>query len=75
MYMKHNRSLKVAAQGPDFMAHSFYIYVYNGGSVHKSTSEKNKIDTTVSTFVYWLLPLHVSTLMLGHHQVYNNRSK
>jgi hypothetical protein len=25
---KHNRSLKVAVQGPDFMAHPLYIHTY-----------------------------------------------
>jgi hypothetical protein len=36
---------------------------------------KNKIDTTVSTFVFiLLLTLHVSTFILGHHQAYNDTS-
>jgi hypothetical protein len=26
--VKHNRSLKVAVQGPNFMAHPLYIYIY-----------------------------------------------
>jgi hypothetical protein len=26
-------------------------YIYNRGSIHNNISEKNKIDTTVSTFV------------------------
>jgi hypothetical protein len=50
-----------------------HIYdIYTGGSLHNSSSKKQ--NTTVSTFVYWLLTLHVSTLMLGCHQAYNNRS-
>jgi hypothetical protein len=43
------------------------------GAVY-ATFQKNNIDTTVSTFVHWLLTLHVLTLMLGHHQAYNNTS-
>jgi hypothetical protein len=48
--------------------------IYNGSSVHNNISQKYKIYTTVSTFVYWLLTLRVLTLMLGHHQAYKNTS-
>jgi hypothetical protein len=54
--------------------HQWIYDIYNGGSLHNNISEKNKIDTTVSAFVYWLLTLHVLTLMLDHHWVYNNTS-
>jgi hypothetical protein len=48
--------------------------VYNR-AVYITIFLKNKIDTIVSTFVFiLLLTLHVSTLILGHHQAYNDTS-
>jgi hypothetical protein len=52
-----------------------YDICYNDGSLHNNIREKNKRDTIVSTFVLFLvLTLHVSALILCHHQAYNNTS-
>jgi hypothetical protein len=53
-----------------FLKYTIYIM----GAVYTIIFRKNKIDQTVSTFVYWPLTLHVSTLILGHHQSYKNTS-
>jgi hypothetical protein len=48
---------------------------YNEGSLHNIIREKNKIDTILSIFVLFLvLTLHVSALILVHHQAYSDTS-
>jgi hypothetical protein len=52
------------------VAGDYIIYIM--GAVYTTVVPKYKVDTTTPAFVYCLSTLHVSTLMLGHHQAYKN---
>jgi hypothetical protein len=50
------------------------IYVYNGGSLHNNTPEKQNRHYCINICFVLLLTLHVSALILGHHQAYNDNN-
>jgi hypothetical protein len=58
-----------------YLAYNFSrIYVYNGGSLHNNIPEKQNRHYCINIYFIFLLTLHVSALILGHHQAYNDTS-